>query len=894
MKKYFALLIITSIGLSTPILARHLKGGWISYEYISTDNVAKTNKYKITIRQYMDYNSSGGQLDPVVHLGIFDGATNNSYKNIDASLTSTELLTKVDFNPCITNPPDVRYRIDTYTIEVDLPFNVSGYKLGVQRCCRIDGIVNIKPPSNNFGVTYYNKIPGTINGIDYSRNSSPVFVQRDTVAICKNAFFTFDFAASDVDADSLVYVFCDGLHGGYNSTDPNDTQGAVPNPPKNPPYSTITYEIPYDGASPLGSNVTIDPKTGLISGIAPNTEGDYVLSVCAFEYKNGVFIGSTKKEIHITVADCQYVQVNLKPSYISCDGFRFYFKNETEIDTLTSTFLWNFGDPNSGVLDTSTFAVPPPHDYTDTGTYILRLSVKNNFGCSGSDSAIVKTYPGFAAKFKVAGYCFQNAFNFTNTTFAKYGFTDSVHWNFGDITTLADTATLFNPSYKYLTPGKRLVTLYAHSNKGCDDVFQDSITVLDKPTLKLAFRDTLICSIDTLPLQSTSNAPKYLWSPNKWISDIHIANPYVFPKDTTKYIITVNDNGCTNKDSIQVNVLNFIKVDAGPNANICLTDLYQMQTNSYALSYIWSPALTLDDSTKKYPLVLPTERATTYYVSANLGKCQDKDSVTIFTSPYPTIKLSADTAICFGESVQIFGSNYSGDYFSWSPKNGISDTSSISPFVTPKETTDYILTSRFLTGCLKPWKDTVNVHVVQPFKVFAGRDTTVVFIQPLQLNAQVKTNIDKQFVWTSIPTNLRTYLNDTISQSPIATLPLNIDTAYFIVKAYTKEDCYAKDTIKILVFKTAPEIFVPSAFTPNGDGWNDIIRPITVGIKQLVYFNIFNRWGRLLYTTKEMEKGWDGKLNGIPQDTGTFVYTVQGIDYQNKVITKKGTVVLIR
>ena len=183
---------------------------------------------------------------------------------------------------------------------------------------------------------------------------------------------------------------------------------------------------------------------------------------------------------------------------------------------------------------------------------------------------------------------------------------------------------------------------------------------------------------------------------------------------------------------------------------------------------------------------------------------------------------------------------------------------------------------------------------MQPFKVFAGRDTSVVFIQPLQLNAQVKDIKDKQFVWSSIPANLKNYINDTAIQSPIATLPLSVDSAYFIVKAYTKEDCFAKDTVRIVVFKTPPQIFVPSAFTPNGDGWNDVIRPITVGIKKLIYFNIYNRWGKLLFTTNEMEKGWDGKVNGTEQTSATFVYTVQGVDYQGKVITQKGTVVLIK
>jgi gliding motility-associated-like protein len=98
----------------------------------------------------------------------------------------------------------------------------------------------------------------------------------------------------------------------------------------------------------------------------------------------------------------------------------------------------------------------------------------------------------------------------------------------------------------------------------------------------------------------------------------------------------------------------------------------------------------------------------------------------------------------------------------------------------------------------------------------------------------------------------------------------------------------------VKVFKTSPDIFVPDAFTPNGDGKNDVVKPIPVGVTQLDYFNIYNRWGQMLFTTAEIGKGWDGRVNGTFQNSGTYIYTVQGIDYLGKVITKKGTVVLIR
>ena len=177
---------------------------------------------------------------------------------------------------------------------------------------------------------------------------------------------------------------------------------------------------------------------------------------------------------------------------------------------------------------------------------------------------------------------------------------------------------------------------YAHSTKGCEKDITKVLETHDKPFINLKFKDTLICSIDSVPLVATSTPnATFKWSPNIYISNTNISNPIVFPKDTTNYVITVTDNGCINKDTVKVNVLDFIEVDAGPDANVCLTDSYKMKTVSYALGYQWTPALTLDDSTKKFPIATPIAKTTTYYVVANLGYCQDRDTVTLTTFPYP-------------------------------------------------------------------------------------------------------------------------------------------------------------------------------------------------------------------------------------------------------------------
>ena len=112
--------------------------------------------------------------------------------------------------------------------------------------------------------------------------------------------------------------------------------------------------------------------------------------------------------------------------------------------------------------------------------------------------------------------------------------------------------------------------------------------------------------------------------------------------------------------------------------------------------------------------------------------------------------------------------------------------------------------------------------------------------------------------------------------------------------ATSPETCEGSDTIVVIVYRTQPDIFIPTAFTPNDDGLNDVIKPILVGVKKLNYFTIYNRWGQVVFTSSTADKGWDGKVNGNRQDPSSYVFMAEGIDYLGKTIFKKGTFVLIR
>jgi gliding motility-associated-like protein len=95
------------------------------------------------------------------------------------------------------------------------------------------------------------------------------------------------------------------------------------------------------------------------------------------------------------------------------------------------------------------------------------------------------------------------------------------------------------------------------------------------------------------------------------------------------------------------------------------------------------------------------------------------------------------------------------------------------------------------------------------------------------------------------------------------------------------------------VFKER-EIYVPKAFTPNGDGRNDRIYPFLAGIRELKFFRIVNRWGVIVYESKTDLPGWDGRYNGKDQPVDGYSWEAEAIDIYGATIQRKGTVTLLR
>ena len=883
MKKFLFIFLLSLCCLVS--LADHLKGGWIYYEYLGAGAAPNTSKYKITVKQYMRCNAAGGQLDPDVFLGIFDGASNQLIQTETITLTGTEFEDKKDFS-CIINAPSVCYRVDQYVEVIDLPDNTGGYILSVQRCCRITGIINVNN-SSQVGLTYTNTIPGIINGKSYRNNSSPVFSQKDTAIVCHNAPFSFNFSAIDADADSLSYSFIDGLIGGNTlGTGPRPNPPILPPPPYFP-GAEVAYNVGYSGVSPMGPGVVINAVTGIISGVAPSTVGTYVVAVNVKEYRGGVLIGTTRKEIHIDVGNCDVIGadpvcsscnsvVTASISYFtSCNSFTTTFANVNN-SPLINSYFWDFG-VKSQTNDTSTLATPT-FTYPDTGTYVLTLVLNRGQPCYDSTTRLIKIYPGFVPAFTFTGQCKNTQIQFTDKTTTTYGVVNSWSWNFGDQSTVADTSHVKNPKYSYSTAGSYNVSLLVTSDKGCVDTVSKLIDIKDQPSL-IVTNDTLICSIDTLQLNATGTGT-VLWTPNYNINNQNNPSPLVSPDVPTKYYVTLTDpSGCIAKDSVFVDVKLFVTIDAGRDTGICAGDAIQLNPISDALHYKWSPSAPLNNDTAKYPIATPAV-TTTFYVIGNIGKCQSNDSVKIRVAPYPGAQGIPDTVICLGNSIQF--NETGGSMYTWSPSFFLNNPNIPNPIANPDRSIRYIVTITDTLGCPKAAFDTVVVIVQKAIADAGPRDTTIVVNQPLQLNATG----GQFYLWSP-----STGLNNNAIANPVAILNDNIQ---YVVTVSTAAGCFATDTINVTVYKIPAGLYIPNAFTPNGDGLNDVFRPIALGIKQINYFKIYNRWGQLMFSTTQQNQGWDGTFKGKPQDEAVFVWIIEGVDYLDKKITQKGTVTLIR
>lgn len=852
--------------------ASHITGGEMYYTFTGMHN--GEYQYAVTLR-LLQRCGSNRQFPNPTWISIFNKTNGVRVTDFTVNISDQNTISLTDPDPCITNPPQVCYDVAFYHFNISLPSSAAGYVISSQVNYRIDGIDNLSAGSSNVGATYTAEIPGTSAAANGPENHSATFTGSDLVVICAENDFAYSFAANDLDGDELRYSFCEA----YGST----SAGGSATPTGPPPYPSVPYNEPaFSSTSPLGGLVQVNPTTGLVTGIAPY-QGTFVITVCVEEIRDGVVIARQRKDVQIQVADCNIAAASLLPEYLLCKNSQtISLANQSNSPLIVSTD-WEFYD----AANVNIFSFNGPlvtYTFPTIGVYTVKLVINRGQPCTDSTTSTIRVFPGFVPNFNSTGICLSKPTSFFDATTSIHGTPNSWRWDFGEPSSVTDVSSIQHPVYTYPSIGVKNVRLIASDTRGCRDTIYKDVFIIDKPPISLAFKDTLICINDNVTLQA-SGPGVFSWSPPVNIINPNSPSPTVSPTTTTTYYVTLDENGCINRDSVRVRVVNFVTLQPMADTIICRGDTIQLRVQSDGLQYAWAPASQIIDPTVQNPFVVTNNAQTSYSVTARIGGCADTKNILVTTVAYPVVDAGEDFTICYNTAAQLRGIT-DGTSWSWSPPNRLNNAAALNPVGYPPRTTEYVLTAyNLLSGCPKPSRDTILVTVTPKMNVSAGSDTAVIAGQPLQLNAT------GAIAYTWSPPGV---LSATDIPNPIAVFTISSEDTRYKVVGFSEEGCRDSAYINIKVFKTPPAVFVPTAFTPNNDGRNDVLRPIAVGMSFIEYFNVYNRWGQLVFSTRVNGYGWDGRINGQVQGTNTYVWVVKAVDYTGTPYFKKGVVTLIK
>ncbi len=256
---------------------------------------------------------------------------------------------------------------------------------------------------------------------------------------------------------------------------------------------------------------------------------------------------------------------------------------------------------------------------------------------------------------------------------------------------------------------------------------------------------------------------------------------------------------------------------------------------------------------------------------------------TFYLKVFPGTALNAVPGypICAGASEQLSAVSSGTVRYQWFPSTGLSNDTIPNPVAMPGDSTDYKVVSTNEYGC----KDSANVQVFvyKNPKANAGPDVALLRGDTVQLKASAA-GTALAIQWAPAQ-----YISNTQALAPLVYPP--VDTKYTLMVASTVGCGSVTSQVNVKVYN---DIFVPNAFTPNGDGNNDYFQVTPFGSYKLVRLALYNRWGKAVFVTEGSYAGWDGAINGNPQPPGVYVYTLQMRSPTGKVVAKQGTVLLIR
>jgi len=370
--------------------------------------------------------------------------------------------------------------------------------------------------------------------------------------------------------------------------------------------------------------------------------------------------------------------------------------------------------------------------------------------------------------------------------------------------------------------------------------------------------DTVVCRDASVILHAAGGYATYLWNDNSTAADLPVALP-------GKYYVTATDQcGNANSDTVLV-------TDAGAGFHLtgdtvrCNKGVVPLQaTNGYS-NYQWSPAYNLQAQGNQ-AWVTP-DVTTRYFVTAERRPgCTVGDSLLVTALTSPDIHLGSDTSLCRGDSL-LLDASPSFDSYRWS-------TGATTQQIVVHTPGTYSLSAVYHNGCTS--RDTIQLISLFDPQPKLNKDPV--------LCTGITRILDPGGQFTS-------YLwNDGSTGNTLqVTGPGN-----YWVKVTDQHGCSAYDSTRINQQACPLGFHVPSAFTPNADGHNDLFKPILYGNIKSLYFVVYGRWGEKVFETQTPNQGWDGTVHGVPAVAGVYVWYCRYQLEGQPAGANKGTVVLVR
>ena len=397
----------------------------------------------------------------------------------------------------------------------------------------------------------------------------------------------------------------------------------------------------------------------------------------------------------------------------------------------------------------------------------------------------------------------------------------------------------------------------------CGNQKADTINVDFKNTLTLDLgAPRLICAADSVYyLNPPKGYRQYNWTPQYRLVTMPDGQAIFFPGADFTYQLSVLGNGaCAGMGNLQIQVYPGSQVQLGNDTAICSGAQVLFSADGNFNSYSWSDGETSSS--------ISVHTAGTYSVQAvDANNCQSRDTVVLTVYPPPALRITGGEAICKDQTLVLdAGSGYAG--YLW--QNGATSETFIVP-----DTGYYRVQVVDDHQCVAA----DSIHIANYASAPAGflpTDTSVCkdgggMIQPRGDFAK--------YAWSTGETG-----------SALAVTA----AGKYVLKVVDQEGCIGMDSVMVGLKDCAALLAFPNAFTPNGDGKNDVFRLSHPGVLSGYRLQVFNRFGQLLFQGSDPFGGWDGTIAGAAQPSGTYVWVARFTDPNGKQQTLRGTVVLVR